>query len=117
MKKTTERLLAGLAGTLLAIISYNFITGWYNTILWVIAALITGYLSKTRRDCIINGAVFGYFLFLVYISMGYSGKTDVSMMMHFILFDIGFSLLGAAAGGIGSFIGNWVRQKVRRRDS
>jgi hypothetical protein len=114
MKKTTERLLAGLAGTLLAIISYNFLAGWYNTIPWVIAALITGYLSKTRRDCIINGAVFGYFLFLVYISIGYSGKTDVSAMMHFILFDVGFSLLGAAAGIAGAFAGNWSRRKVGR---
>ncbi len=112
METTIKKLLPGVSAVLLAILSYYFITGWYNIIPWAIAALIVGYFSKNRRYSIINGAIFGYFLFLVYILAGYSGKTDTTSIIKFILFDVFFSLAGAVACSIGAFVGNWLKGKI-----
>ncbi|WP_096350783.1 hypothetical protein [Mucilaginibacter gotjawali] len=94
--------------------TFYLIYGWYNVFPWAIVALIIGYTGKNRRDGIINGAIFGYFLFLVYIYAGYKGRTDTSAMAKFILFDALFSLVGAFAGAIGAFIGNWLKGKIRK---
>ena len=107
MKKIREKLLVGIAGVLLGIISFYLINGWYNTIPWAIIALAIGYFSKSRVNGIINGAIFGYFLFMAYIFIGYLGKTDTDSVLKFILFDFIFSLIGAvvgAAGGFGGFL-------------
>jgi hypothetical protein len=97
---------------LLGVFSNFYIVGWYNIIPWIIAALIIGYLSKGRKDTMINGALFGYFLFVAYILSGYNGKTDTVSILKFILFCLAFSLLGAAAGLVGTFIGNFIRSKI-----
>jgi len=98
----------------LSFLSNYYIKGWYNIIPWAIAALLIGYFSGSRRDAIINGAIFGYFLFLFYILLGYGGKTDAGSIMKFIAFNILFSLVGAIAGMIGAFIGNWLKGKIVR---
>jgi uncharacterized membrane protein (UPF0136 family) len=85
METTIKKLLPGASAVALGIVSYYFVQGWYNIIPWAIAALMVGYFSKNRRYSIINGAVFGYFLFLVYILVGYSGKTDTNSIIKFIL--------------------------------
>ena len=112
MEKIFKKLLPAIAAGLAGILSYYFIVGWYNVFPWAIAALLIGYLSKTRRASLINGAVFGYVLFLVYIALGYAGKTDTASMIKFVLFDVLFSLVGALACLIGAFVGNWIKGKV-----
>ncbi|HTD42257.1 MAG TPA: DUF6518 family protein [Mucilaginibacter sp.] len=114
MKKYVTNLLSGLSGALLGLISYYFFYGWYDVFPWAIAALIIGYTSKDRRGSIINGAIFGYFLFLVYIFAGYKNKTGTSGFIYFIIFNLFFSLVGSIAGIVGSFIGNWFKQKFGR---
>ncbi len=109
MKNSIKILVIIAAGALLAVVSNYFITGWYNIIPWVIAALLVGWLSDTRLNSIICGVVFGYVLFLVYIWLGYNGKTDSGSMVKFVLFDLGFSLVGGAAGVVGALIGNWLK--------
>jgi hypothetical protein len=116
MKRIIKILVIALAAILLSIISFYFINGWYNLIPWGIVVMIIGYVSISRCDSIINGALFGYFLFLVYIFAGYKDKTDANRMLTFIPFDVFFSLVGAVAGGIGSFIGNWIGQKFARSE-
>jgi len=110
MGKTLKIILIALLATLLAIVSYYFVPGWYNVIPWAIAALVIGYISEGRRNSMINGAVFGYFLFLVYILLGYSGKTDAGSLIKFCLFDLFFSLVGSIAGIAGAYIGNLFKQ-------
>jgi hypothetical protein len=110
MKSLTEKLIAAITGILLGAASYHLFYGWYDIFPWAIAALIIGFISKNRRSSIINGAIFGYLLFLVYILMGYRGKTDVKDLGVFIGFNLLFSLVGAIAGVVGSFIGNWVKR-------
>jgi len=109
-----RKAFVALAGLLLGFITYRFLYGWYDVFPWAVVALIIGYISKSRRDSIINGAIFGYFLFLVYIYLGYRGKTDLNGTIRFILFDMFFSLVGAIAGGVGAFIGNWVKKILQR---
>ncbi|MFI5140356.1 MAG: DUF5518 domain-containing protein, partial [Sphingobacteriales bacterium] len=95
---------------LLSVLSYYFIKGWYNVIPWAIAALIVGYLSESRRNSLINGAVFGYFLFVVYIVLGYTGKTDTASIIKFILFTLLFNLVGSVACAAGAFVGNLLKR-------
>jgi len=112
MKKSVKILVIVGAAVLLAAISNYFIAGWHNIIPWIIAALLVGWLSDTRRNSIIYGALFGYALFLVYIWLGYNGKTDSGSMVKFALFDFGFSLLRGVAGLVGALMGNWLKKIV-----
>jgi cytochrome c biogenesis protein CcdA len=108
-----KRLPFIVAAIVLGFLSSRFVVGWYTTIPWVIATPIVGYLSKTRRDSLINGGLFGYVLFLVYTSSVYRGKTDTKSILLFIGFTLVFSLVGAIAGVVGGFIGNWVKGVVK----
>jgi hypothetical protein len=60
----------------------------------------------------VNGAIFGYFLFLVYILIGYGGKTDMKSIITITIFSLLFSLIGSVAGISGAFIGNFARKKI-----
>ena len=111
MERPFKKLLIGLAGLVLGLATYYLLYGWYDLFPWGIAALIIGYTSENRRNSVINGAIFGYFLFLVYIFLGYKEKTDTGSMIHFFLFDMAFSLVGSVAGVIGAFIGNYFKKK------
>ena len=112
MRHATKRIAIILTSLLLGIISFYLFVGWYNIIPWTIVALLIGYLTSKRKDTIINGALFGYFLFLTYIITGYKGNMDKSSVVKFVLFLILFSLIGAIAGIIGALIGNFIRKKV-----
>jgi len=98
-----------VAAIVLGVLSTLWVHGWYTTIPWIIATLIVGWLSHSRRAAMINGAIFGYVIFLSYIFAGYAGKTDTKSIMLFILFNLGFSLVGGVAGTLGGFIGNWLK--------
>ena len=89
------------------------IHGWLNVIPWMVAALIVGFLSKTKKASLINGAVFGYFLFVSYIFFGYRGNTAWGPYVTFLFFTFAFSLIGAVAGLIGSFIGFQLRRRSK----
>ncbi|WP_295672339.1 DUF5518 domain-containing protein [uncultured Mucilaginibacter sp.] len=112
MKNLTAKLLILVAAIGLSFLSNYYIKGWYNIIPWAIGALLIGYFNESRRNAIVNGALFGYALFLVYILLGYSGKTDTGSIIKFIAFNLLFSMGGAIAGVIGAFIGNWLKRKI-----
>ncbi len=77
METVVKKLLIAALAVLVSLITYYFMYGWYDVFPWAIVALVIGYTSKNRRSSIVNGAIFGYFIFLVYIFAGYKGKTDV----------------------------------------
>jgi len=85
--------------------------GWFNIIPWSISALIIGFLSKTKKASLINGAVFGYLLFVSYIFFGYKGNTEIRQYASFVAFTLFFSLVGSLSGLIGSFIGYLFQKK------
>jgi len=100
-----------LLGVAVGIVTYYFMYGWYDVFPWAVVALIIGYTSNSRRDSIINGAIFGYVLFLVYIFLGYKNKTGIEGMIRFILFDMLFNLVGAICGAVGAYLGNLVKKR------
>ncbi len=106
-----KKIIIGLLGVLVSLITFYFMYGWYDVFPWAVAAFIIGYTSKSRRSSIVNGAIFGYFLFLVYIFAGYRGKTDMGSMIKFILFDMLFSLVGSLGCAVGAFVMNWIKGK------
>ena len=114
MKNIVKILVVIVAAATLATVSNYFFTGFYNIIPWSVAALIIGFAADSRRDIIITGAVFGYVLFVVYIWLGYNGKTDTGSMEKFALFDAAFSLVGGGCGIVGAFIGRWMKIKVKQ---
>ena len=114
MKNSVKILLIIVAAALMAAVSNYFITGYYNLIPWVIIGLLTGFISDTRRNTVIFGAVFGYVLFLVYIYLQYRGKTDLKSMAQFMTIDVLFSLVGGGCGIVGALIGRWLKGKIRK---
>jgi hypothetical protein len=109
MEATKRILIIVLVGGLMGLGSFYYIAGWYYVVAWAIASLIVGYRSDTTRNCIINGAVFGYALFLVYTYASFKDRADVSNYFHWVLFDIGFSLIGAIVGAAGGFAGFFLK--------
>jgi hypothetical protein len=114
METMTKKIIIGLSGVLVSLVTFYFMYGWYDVFPWAVAAFIIGYTGKNRRGSLVNGAIFGYFLFLVYIFAGYKGKTDAGSMIKFILFDIFFSLVGSLACAFGAFVMNWLKGKLSR---
>ncbi len=109
-----QRVVFVLSSILLAIASYYFFKGWFNIIPWAIAAILIGYVSSVRKNTVINGALFGYFLFITYILIGYKGKTDETSIIKFVLFTICFSLIGSVGGVTGALLGNFLYRKLKR---
>jgi len=115
MKNVLILLAVVISGSVLGLVSFYAFSGWFNIIPWSVAAILIGYLGPNRPDWIIRGALFGYFLFLTYIVVGYQGKADTASLTHFILFAVCFSLVGALAAVAGSFIGSLLRKKILRQ--
>ena len=86
--------------------------GWLNILPWSISALIVGYISLNKKNSLINGAVFGYFLFVSYIFFGYKGDTELTQYSRFIVFALLFSFAGAISGLIGAYIGYLIHKKI-----
>ena len=92
-----------VAAVVLGMLSMLWVHGWYTTIPWIIATLIVGWVSTTRRSAMINGGIFGFVLFLTYIFAGYTGKTDIKSLSVFVLFNLGFSLVGGISVSLAAF--------------
>jgi hypothetical protein len=116
MGKLEQRLLSAIVGIIQGGVSFYFINGWYTIIPWAIVALLVGAFSRGAHVWVLNGALFGYLLFVTYISLSYHSKTDTRSLISFSLFVIGFSLVGGAAGLIGAYMGKWLRTRFAPSD-
>jgi hypothetical protein len=114
MALTFKRFMIIISAIALAIFSLFFLKGWYNVVPWALGSIIAGYFSFSRKDIIINGCLFGYFLFVFYILIGYNGKADPKSILNIFVFSSLFSLIGAIAGIIGAFAGNYLRKKLKK---
>ena len=112
-----SKLITIFLAIVISIISYYIFTGWFNIIPWTIFALLTGYFSTNQRSTVINGVLFGYFLFFIYILIGYKGNSDRTGIIRIILFSLVFSLVGAVAGIISALIGQFLKCKLIRKKS
>jgi len=73
---------------------------------------MVGYLSSSKKDAITKGVLFGYFLFITYILIGYKGSLDKASINRIVLFSILFSLVGGVAGIVGTLIGYFIKKKI-----
>ena len=114
MNPNKIRLLTVFSSIALGILSYLLFSSWYNIIPWMIAGVLVGFLILNRKQALINGALYGYFLFLSYVFIGYRGNQQTSQVIHFILVTLLYSLIGAIAGIVGAFIGNFILRKTKK---
>lgn len=75
----------------------------YILIPWAIASLIIGYVSKTRKDALVNGFLFGFFASFFFMWHGYNGAAPVIIRFPFFA---GLGGFGGVCGLILSLIGN-----------
>ena len=108
------KVLLILAAALLGFASSRFVVGWYTTFPWILTTLCVGYFTPDRRAAVINGALFGYFIFAFYMPSVYRGASDTKSILLFMGFVLAFSLIGAMAGVVGGFLGNLIKRKVSR---
>lgn len=106
------KILIIVLAVIIAIISFYFISGWFNIIPWTLLTLIIGYLCSNMKNAMLKGVLFGYFLFLTYILIGYKGNTDKTGIMRIIFFSLSFSLIGGAAGLIGTLTGYFIKKRI-----
>jgi len=79
---------------------------WVNLPLWVAAVLAIGWLSRTRRQSVARGALFGAVLCVAFLAAGYQGHSSAAPLV------IGLgalSLLGAACGLLLALLGRRLR--------
>ncbi len=107
------KILLILVAALIGFLSSRIVVGWYTTIPWMLGTLSVGYLAANRREALLNGALFGYMIFVVYMPSVYRGASDTKSILMFIGFVLAFSLIGAIAGIVGGFLGNLIRRKVK----
>ena len=121
MNKFQKRLTVIILGIIIGISSYyvsRYITlhyfrvGWLNLLPWMIGGLAVGYLSSERKESLLNGAFYGYFIFFSYILVDYRGKSDMVTIAKLIIITLLFSLIGGVAGIVGGLVGNFIRRKV-----
>lgn len=72
-----------------------------SLVLWTVGALSIGYLSPLRKNALINGALFGFFVSFFFMWAGYTGVDPVITKSPFFA---GLGGFGAGCGLIISFI-------------
>jgi hypothetical protein len=71
----------------------------------MVLTLAVGSLSGNKKEAAIHGALFGYILFLSYVFIGYTGKTDPVYLMKIVIFSLLFSFVGSLFGAVGAYLG------------
>ena len=107
-----RRTIIVVTAMILGFISAHFFASWYNVIPWVIVAVIIGYESSGTKDIIINGSLFGYFVFLFYLLTSNIWNSDIKASITFSGFSLAFSVVGIFVGIAGVYIGNFIREKI-----
>ena len=96
-------LISAITGAVLGLITaYSPIKlSWLCLVPWGLGGLILGYFSADKRQSLVNGAVYGFFLSLAFLILGFSGTSLAKALTGLIL----LSLFGSAGGLVSSLIG------------
>ena len=84
---------------------------WFTLIPWGLAALFIGYSSKNKKQAVVNGSVYGFFLGFVFLVFQYSG---IDLLITKILPFILLGIVSAICGMLLSFMSYFVKFKVRK---
>lgn len=98
-----------VSGVILGIIGsrYLFVGSWLSLIPWGIVGLLIGSFCVSKKEAIINGAVYGFVLSFVFMWAGYAGSAPVVTRIPF--FSI-LGIFGSVCGLILALIGNALRK-------
>jgi hypothetical protein len=104
----TKLLVSIIVGSILGVIGsrYLFVGSGLSLLPWAVAGLAIGY-ANARREAIIDGAVYGFFLCFVFMLAGYTGSASViSRLPFFALLGIFGAFCGLVLGLLGSLLRN-----------
>lgn len=77
---------------------------------WAIAGLIVGWFAKSKKQSLVVGAIYGFFLSFVFMVAGYNGTRPLIQVIPFF---IGLGIFGALCGLVLSFIGCSTRKLLK----
>ncbi len=101
-----------VAGIVLGLLAKYILAGSvYNLIIWTVAGVTIGYFSKTIRNALLNGFLFGFFVSFFFMVHGYTGTTPV--VTRFIPFGA-LGVFGGACGIVLGIIGNYSRKLLKK---
>ncbi len=78
---------------------------------WALVSLVVGYFSKTQKEMLVNGFVFGFFASFFFMFKGYAGVDPVITKSPFFAALGGF---GGVCGLVLAFIGSLVKKIVKK---
>ena len=113
MKKLIIAVIVGLL--LGAVVSkYLFVGSWLNLVLWGAAGVIIGWFTRSFRESLASGAVFGFVLAFSFMMAGYSGTMPVaSRILPFSILGV----VGAVCGIVLTIFGYWLSRRMRPREA
>ncbi len=84
--------------------NYGFLEGrWGNLVLWGLVGVFIGVCARTLRGASITGSLYGFFLVMSFLYVGYQGSAE--SIPSFILLSVFLSLLGSACGVVCAIVG------------
>lgn len=103
--------LAVIIGAILGVIGSKilFVGSFLSLLPWSVAGLVIGFFSKSKRNAMLNGAIYGFVLSFVFMASGYAG--DAPIISRFPFFTA-LGLFGALCGAVLGVIGNHVNPKI-----
>jgi hypothetical protein len=109
MKITTQKSV--LYGLVLGIVCILVeVPSWIYLIPWILSWLLIGYFSTNKKSSVINGFLFGYFLFMFYNHHHILRNTSFQFSyFNFLLSTLFFSLAGGIQGMVGSYFGFYIK--------
>jgi hypothetical protein len=97
-----RRLVALLGAGLGLLASLMHSLQWLTLLPWVIAAVLVGYPSATRRSAAVDGAAFGFAPGFVFIAAGYAGSARILARLPFFA---ALGVVSAVTGLVASVVG------------
>ena len=103
-----------VVGALLGVLGarYLFVGSWVSLILWGLVGLALGLWCRSRREALINGAVYGFVISFVFMLAGYAGEASIISRIPFFAI---LGLVGAVCGLVLGFLGFWMKRFFRRK--
>ncbi len=101
--------VSGLIGSIFGVIGsrFIFVGSALSLIPWGITGLIIGFWSKSAKEAVLNGSVYGFLLSFIFMVSGYSGSAALLSRIPFFII---LGIVGAICGGVLGIIGNLLRK-------
>lgn len=106
-------IFVGIAIAVLSATALSTLEWTYVLLVWAASGATLGALTGDHRSAMWIGLLFGMFLSLTYLLLGFQG--EASKFVLFAVFALALSLIGALGGLLAAEIGFWLREAAKRR--